>query len=160
MVPTLVNIDNFPKYADQGEARFPRYAAHMRALHARRHENVRTAFESGVPISPVPTPVGSRHTGSWPARCWNSSAGVPAADAVGAGSWRARAYLLGIRRVDERCRRGPDGLRRRPRGRAGGAAPPGADHPARPRRPPESLASSLGRSVTDMIERSRGEARG
>ena len=46
MVPTLVNIDNFPMYADQGEARFPTYAAHMRVLHERRYRTVSTAYRS------------------------------------------------------------------------------------------------------------------
>ena len=35
LVPTRVQVDNFPTYAAAGEARFPRYAAHMRDLHAR-----------------------------------------------------------------------------------------------------------------------------
>lgn len=96
MVPTLVNIDNFPMYADQGEARFPRYAAHMRKLHARRHENVRTAFESGVPIF-AGTDAGGVLPHGLVARevLELIRAGVPATDAVGAASWRARAYLLG-----------------------------------------------------------------
>ena len=34
VVPTLVNVENFPKFASQGEAKFPRYARHMRSLHA------------------------------------------------------------------------------------------------------------------------------
>jgi imidazolonepropionase-like amidohydrolase len=96
MVPTLVNIDNFPLYADQGEARFPRYAAHMRALHARRYENVRTAYEAGVPIF-AGTDAGGVLPHGLVARevLELIRAGVPAADAVGAASWRARAYLLG-----------------------------------------------------------------
>ena len=34
IVPTLVNIDNFPSFAAAGEAKFPVYAAHLRRLHA------------------------------------------------------------------------------------------------------------------------------
>ena len=68
----------------------------MRALHARRHENVRTAFESGVPIF-AGTDAGGVLPHGLVARevLELIRAGVPAADAVGAGSWRARAYLLG-----------------------------------------------------------------
>ena len=36
--PTLVQIANFPKYAAQGEDKFPAYAAHMRRLHERMPE--------------------------------------------------------------------------------------------------------------------------
>jgi imidazolonepropionase-like amidohydrolase len=38
VVPTLVNIATFPEIAASAEGKFPGYAAHMRALHARRHE--------------------------------------------------------------------------------------------------------------------------
>ncbi|WP_432523337.1 amidohydrolase family protein [Kineococcus sp. SYSU DK006] len=50
VVPTLVNIATFPGIADRGEARFPRYAAHMRALHERRYENVAALHAAGVPV--------------------------------------------------------------------------------------------------------------
>ena len=35
LVPTRVQLDNFPAYAEQAGAKFPTYAAHMRDLHAR-----------------------------------------------------------------------------------------------------------------------------
>lgn len=50
LVPTLINIANFPAYAAAGEAKFPRYAAHMRALHARHKEVIGKAIEAGVPV--------------------------------------------------------------------------------------------------------------
>lgn len=50
VVPTLVNIATFPSIAARGEAKFPTYAAHMRALHARRRETVAAAHEAGVPV--------------------------------------------------------------------------------------------------------------
>ena len=50
VVPTLVNIDNFPAFADAAGDKFPVYAAHMRRLHAQRYANVATAYEAGVPI--------------------------------------------------------------------------------------------------------------
>jgi imidazolonepropionase-like amidohydrolase len=50
IVPTLVNIAMFPGIAASAEEKFPRYAAHMRALHATRFENVLDAYHEGVPI--------------------------------------------------------------------------------------------------------------
>ena len=50
LVPTLVNIATFPGIAARAEERFPVYAAHMRALHARRYTTVRTAWEAGAGI--------------------------------------------------------------------------------------------------------------
>lgn len=96
MVPTLVNIANFPTFADQGEARFPGYAAHMRRLHERRYANVRTAYEAGVPIYAGTDAGGSLAHGLVAKEVLELvKAGIPAADAVAAGSWNARAYLLG-----------------------------------------------------------------
>jgi hypothetical protein len=96
MVPTLINIDLFPKFAARGEAKFPRYAEHMRRLYERRYENVRTAYEAGVPIF-----TGTDAGGQLPHGLLTGEvlelvrAGLPAADAVAAASWRARAYLQG-----------------------------------------------------------------
>ena len=50
VVPTLINIDNFPKFAAAGRAKFPGYAAHMLDLHARRYDTISAAAEAGVPI--------------------------------------------------------------------------------------------------------------
>ena len=50
IVPTLINIATFPEIADRAEAKFPRYAAHMRALWQRRNERILEAYEAGVPI--------------------------------------------------------------------------------------------------------------
>ena len=50
IVPTLVNIATFPDIAARGQAKFPRYAAHMRALWQRRHERVAAAHAAGVRI--------------------------------------------------------------------------------------------------------------
>ena len=50
LVPTLVNLENFPDIAASGEAKFPAYAAHMRALYASRYDVLGRAREAGVPI--------------------------------------------------------------------------------------------------------------
>jgi imidazolonepropionase-like amidohydrolase len=93
MVPTLINIDNFPAIADSA-TRFPAYAEHMRRLHAGFPERVRTAFEAGVPIY-VGTDAGGnvehgRVTDEIRAL---HSAGLPPEDALAAGSWKGRAWL-------------------------------------------------------------------
>jgi imidazolonepropionase-like amidohydrolase len=94
LVPTLVNIANFLRYADQGEARFPGYAKHMRALHARRYENIRTAHEAGVPIY-TGTDAGGVLPHGLVARevVELTHAGFTSLEAVAAASWRARAWL-------------------------------------------------------------------
>jgi imidazolonepropionase-like amidohydrolase len=96
IVPTLVNIDNFPTYAAQGEDKFPTYARHMRALHASSRTNVVEAFEAGVPVY-AGTDAGGVLPHGLVARevVELVAAGMPAAAAVGAGSWDARAFLLG-----------------------------------------------------------------
>jgi imidazolonepropionase-like amidohydrolase len=96
VVPTLVNIENFPGYADAGEARYPAYAAQMRGLHARRYDTVRTAYESGVPLY-VGTDAGGVLPHGLAARevLELVRAGLPPERAVAAGSWDARAFLLG-----------------------------------------------------------------
>ncbi|NDL59351.1 amidohydrolase family protein [Phytoactinopolyspora mesophila] len=96
MVPTLVNIANFPVFADQGAAKFPAYAAHMRQLHERRYENVRNAYDAGVPVFAGTDAGGVLPHGLIAEEVIElAAAGIPAADAVAAASWRARSYLLG-----------------------------------------------------------------
>lgn len=94
IVPTLVNIASFPAIADAGQAKFPVYAAHLRALYARRYETVRDAHEAGIPIF-----VGTDAGGSLPhglvARevAELVAAGIPARAALDAATWAARAWL-------------------------------------------------------------------
>ncbi|MDR1387229.1 MAG: amidohydrolase family protein [Propionibacteriaceae bacterium] len=93
LVPTLDNLDIFPGLADQAEAKFPRYAAHMRHLYAGRLQVMRRAVEAGVPIYAGSDAGGSRHHGTLPAEV-AALAGLGGADfALGAASWRARAWL-------------------------------------------------------------------
>jgi imidazolonepropionase-like amidohydrolase len=94
VVPTLINIDNFPEFAAKGEARFPAYAAHMRALHATSRERVRRAWAAGVPIY-----VGTDAGGSLPHGLLReeiralATAGIPQHDVIAQASWRAREWL-------------------------------------------------------------------
>ncbi|MDI2126366.1 amidohydrolase family protein [Yinghuangia seranimata] len=94
IVPTLVNIDTFPAIADGAEAKFPKYASHMRALHARRYANVRAAYDAGIPIY-----VGTDAGGSLAHGLVGHEvaelvrAGLPTRAALSAATWAAREWL-------------------------------------------------------------------
>ena len=49
LVPTVINIANFPSFADSA-GRFPTYAKHMRELYARNNEMIRMAVQAGVQV--------------------------------------------------------------------------------------------------------------
>lgn len=103
MVPTLVNIANFPKFAAQGAARFPAYADHMMRLHERRYENVRRAVEAGVPVYAGTDAGGQLPHGLLAQEVLELvKAGMSGGEAVASASWDARVYLLGSTgRLDE-----------------------------------------------------------
>jgi len=94
LVPTVKQLDNFPKYAAAGEDRFPKYADHMRRLHARRKETIRAAYDAGVAIY-----AGTDAGGVLPHGLIADEVaelaeyGLSPADALGAASWRAREWL-------------------------------------------------------------------
>lgn len=94
IVPTLVNIATFPKMAAGGEAKFPRWSAHMRRLHERRYDTVRAAYDAGVPVY-----VGTDAGGSLPHGLVAAEvaelvkAGIPPLEALSATAWAARAWL-------------------------------------------------------------------
>src|SRR5689334_23058367 len=50
LVPTVMQLDKFPEYAEAGAEKFPAYAATMTDLYARRKATVMAAYEAGVPI--------------------------------------------------------------------------------------------------------------
>ncbi|MEU2153474.1 amidohydrolase family protein [Streptomyces sp. NPDC019396] len=94
IVPTLVNIATFPKLAEGGEGKFPRWAAHMRRLHERRYDTVRSAYDAGVPVF-----VGTDAGGSLPHGLVAAEvaelvkAGIPVVEALSATTWGARGWL-------------------------------------------------------------------
>ncbi len=49
LVPTMINIANFPMFADAAE-RFPAYAKHMRDLHERSDATFAAAVEAGISV--------------------------------------------------------------------------------------------------------------
>src|SRR3954469_26052050 len=94
VVPTLVNVANFPGFAAAGEQRFPAYASTMRRLYASSGAVVRAAFEAGVPVFAGTDAGGGIDHGriADEVRALNA-AGLPAEAAVAAASWRAREWL-------------------------------------------------------------------
>jgi imidazolonepropionase-like amidohydrolase len=94
IVPTLINIATFPDIAARAEAKFPRYAAHMRSLWERRAERVLEAYEAGVAIY-AGTDAGSviSHGRIVDEIQALHAAGLPAAAALDAASWSARTWL-------------------------------------------------------------------
>jgi len=93
LVPTLDNLKIFPGIADQADGKYPRYAAHMRHLFARRDWVVRRAIEAGVPVYAGTDAGGTRAHGTILDEI-RALAGVGGADfALGAASWRARQWL-------------------------------------------------------------------
>jgi imidazolonepropionase-like amidohydrolase len=101
VVPTLVNIDNFPLIALGGAAKFPKYAAHMRALYGTSRERIRSAHEAGIPIY-----TGTDAGGSLPHGLIRGEiralvgAGIPQPEVIAQASWRGREWL-GLPGLDE-----------------------------------------------------------
>jgi imidazolonepropionase-like amidohydrolase len=93
LVPTMIQLENFEMYAQSGEEKYPAYAKHIRALYARRLERFARALDAGVPIY-----AGTDAGGFLPHGLVGSEIAALAQFssteyALGAGSWRARAWL-------------------------------------------------------------------
>jgi imidazolonepropionase-like amidohydrolase len=95
MVPTMVNVaDGFESIAGQAEAKFPRYAAHMRRLQQRFPDVVRAAHDAGVPIFAGSDAGGGIAHGQIAEEILLlHQAGLTPVEALGAGSWAAREWL-------------------------------------------------------------------
>jgi imidazolonepropionase-like amidohydrolase len=94
VVPTLINIDTFPDIAAAAEVKFPRYAAHMRALHGRRHATVGAAHDFGLPVYAGTDAGGSLAHGRVVDEVLElARAGLSAVEALSAACWSARAWL-------------------------------------------------------------------
>jgi imidazolonepropionase-like amidohydrolase len=94
VVPTLVNVENFPGFAAAGEKKFPAYASTMRRLYATSGAVVRAAFEAGVPVFAGTDAGGSLAHGRIADEVSAlHAAGLPAEAAVAAASWSARSWL-------------------------------------------------------------------
>ncbi|HEX5401444.1 MAG TPA: amidohydrolase family protein [Pseudonocardiaceae bacterium] len=93
LVPTLINTENFPGIADSA-TKYPVYAKHMRALHARSAATVGAAIEAGVPVYAGTDAGGGVEHGRIAAEVIAlAGVGLAPAAAIGAASWQARAWL-------------------------------------------------------------------
>ena len=94
LVPTVVQLDNFPQYAEAAAEKFPAYARHMLDLHARRRDTIMAAHEAGVAIYAGTDAGGVLPHGGIAGEVLELAAyGMSPADALGAASWKARAWL-------------------------------------------------------------------
>jgi imidazolonepropionase-like amidohydrolase len=95
LVPTRVQVDNFPAYAAQAGEKFPAYAAHMRDLHTRCDTVLGSAVQAGVPVY-AGTDAGGVLPHGLIAReilALHEQVGMTAEAALGAASWSARSWL-------------------------------------------------------------------
>ena len=93
LVPTMINIENFPGFADAA-SKFPTYATHMRELYARSPQRIAAVREAGVPIY-AGTDAGSNIVHGRIADEVDAlkTIGMTATDALGAACWDARHWL-------------------------------------------------------------------
>ena len=102
LVPTVMQLEKFPEYASAGAARFPSYAATMTDLHRRTRDTLMAAYEAGVSLYAGTDGGGiSRHGNIAGEVLALAGLGMPAFDALGAASWRARAWLGWNATLDE-----------------------------------------------------------
>ncbi len=93
LVPTLINIENFPGFADAA-TRFPAYAAHMRDLYARRRDRIGAAREAGVPLYAGSDAGGTMAHGLIADEVEElKGIGMTPTQALGAACWDARDWL-------------------------------------------------------------------
>ncbi|MFD6198412.1 amidohydrolase family protein [Mycobacteriaceae bacterium NPDC060252] len=93
LVPTVINIENFPGIADSA-AKYPVYAQHMRDLHAGLHTTFGNAYDAGVPIyAGTDAGGGIAHGRISDEVAALTRIGMSPTDALGAASWRAREWL-------------------------------------------------------------------
>ena len=94
LVPTIMQLDRFPEHAAAGGAKFPDYAGTMTDLYARMPATIMAAYDAGVPVYAGSDGGGiSRHGNIAGEVAALHRIGIPAADALGAASWRAREWL-------------------------------------------------------------------
>ncbi len=94
LVPTVMQTEKFPGYADAGRDRFPTYSQTMEELYAARRDVLMQAHEAGVPLYAGSDGGGvTRHGNIAGEVIAMADMGMPAFDALGAASWRAREWL-------------------------------------------------------------------
>jgi imidazolonepropionase-like amidohydrolase len=94
LVPTVMQLDNFPAFAASGKDKFPAYASTMTDLYVRRRDTIMSAYEAGVALYAGSDRAGiSQHGNLAGEIIAMTSLGLPAEYALGAASWRAREWL-------------------------------------------------------------------
>ncbi len=94
LVPTVRQLQNFPRYAEAAGDKFPRYREHMTRLHASRREVIGAAHEAGVPVYAGTDAGGVLPHGLIAEEVAElATYGLSTYDALGAASWRAREWL-------------------------------------------------------------------
>lgn len=94
VVPTLLQVSQFVQIAEQGAAKFPRFAQRMRAMYADRFAQVRRFYEAGIQLLVGTDAGGTIAHGQIAAECAELVvAGIPPVDVLAAASWAARDFL-------------------------------------------------------------------
>jgi imidazolonepropionase-like amidohydrolase len=94
IVPTLVNIATFPQLAAGGDEKYPRWADHLRRLHARRYDTVRDAYDAGIAVYAGTDAGGGLAHGLIAGEVRELvRAGLPVEAALSAATWGAREWL-------------------------------------------------------------------
>lgn len=93
LVPTLINVENFPGIADAA-SRYPTYAAHMRDLYKSAYPRVAAAYDAGVPVYAGSDAGGMIAHGRIADEVDAlKKIGMNAEQALGAACWDARRWL-------------------------------------------------------------------
>lgn len=97
VVPTMQQVRNFIKFAEQGEAKFPKYAERMRSMYQQRYVHARMLHEAGVTLL-MGSDAGTTIAHANPvAEAREMARAIPAVDVVAGATWRARKFLgLGV----------------------------------------------------------------
>ncbi|MGW3469216.1 amidohydrolase family protein [Saccharopolyspora sp. NPDC000995] len=93
LVPTLVNVENFPSFA-AAATKYPAYAAHMTDLYERADRTVAKAIEAGIPVYAGTDAGGGIAHGLLADEVLAlHRVGMSTEQALGAASWAAREWL-------------------------------------------------------------------
>lgn len=93
LVPTLVNIENFPSFAASA-SKYPDYATHMTQLYRSGYRTVAKAIEAGVPVYAGTDAGGGIEHGQLVDEVLAlQRVGMSAEQALGAACWSAREWL-------------------------------------------------------------------
>ena len=102
LVPTVRQLENFPRYAAAAGDKFPRYRDHITRLHASRRAVIGAAHDAGVPVYAGTDAGGQLPHGLIAEEVATlATYGLSAFDALGAASWQAREWLGLSGRLEE-----------------------------------------------------------